>query len=87
MDQSLRATATYTDPEGSGKSAEAVSANAVQARPVTNAAPQFSDETTTRAVDEDTVVGGNVGAPVTATDTDNGDTLTYGLKGDDRGSV
>ena len=83
LDQSLRATATYTDPEGSGKSAEAVSANAVQARPVTNAAPQFSDETTTRAVDEDTVEGGAVGAPVTATDTDNGDTLTYGLKGDD----
>ena len=34
----LRATATYTDPEGSGKSAEAVSDNAVEARPVTNAA-------------------------------------------------
>ena len=83
LDQYLRATATYTDPEGSGKSAEAVSANAVQARPVTNVAPQFSDEATTRAVDEDTVAGGNVGAPVTATDSDNGDTLTYGLEGAD----
>ena len=83
LDQYLRATATYTDPEGSGKSAEAVSDNAVQARPVTNVAPQFSDEATTRAVDEDTVAGGNVGAPVTATDSDNGDTLTYGLEGAD----
>ena len=83
LNKYLRATATYTDPQGSGKSAEAVSDNAVQARPVTNAAPGFSAEATTRAVDEDTVAGGNVGAPVTATDTDNGDTLTYGLEGAD----
>ena len=79
----LRATATYTDPEGSGKSAEAVSGNPVQARPVTNSAPEFPAPTTTRAVDEDTVGGGNVGAPVTATDTDTGDTLTYKLEGAD----
>ena len=83
LNKYLRATATYTDPQGSGKSAEAVSDNAVQARPVTNAAPGFSAEATTRAVDEDTVAGGNAGAPVTATDTDNGDTLTYGLGGTD----
>ena len=83
LNKYLRATATYTDPQGSGKSAEAVSDNAVQARPVNNAAPGFSAEATTRAVDEDTVAGGNVGAPVTATDTDNGDTLTYGLEGAD----
>ena len=79
----LRATATYTDPQGSGKNAEAVSGNLVQARPVTNSAPEFPDPTTTRAVDEDTAAGENVGAAVTATDTDNGDTLTYGLEGDD----
>ena len=60
-----------------------MSGNPVQARPVTNAAPQFSGETTTREVDEDTVAGGDVGAPVTATDTDTGDTLAYGLEGDD----
>ena len=83
LNKYLRATATYTDPQGSGKSVEAVSDNAVQARPVTNAAPGFSAESTTRAVDEDTVAGGAVGAPVTATDTDNGDTLTYGLEGAD----
>ena len=82
----LRATATYTDPEGPGKSVEAVSANPVQARPVTNSAPDFPAETTSRAVDEDAAEGENVGAPVTATDTDNGDTLTYGLEGDDAAS-
>ena len=32
----LRATATYTDGEGEGKSAQGVSHNAVQAAPVTN---------------------------------------------------
>ena len=83
LNKHLRATATYTDPQGSGKTADAVSDNPVQALPVTNSAPEFPDPTTTRAVDEDTVAGGNVGAAVTATDTDNGDTLTYGLEGDD----
>ena len=39
----LRATATYDDGEGEGKSAEAVSANPVQADP-SNKAPMFLDE-------------------------------------------
>ena len=84
--QYLRATATYTDAEGSGKSAEAVSANPVQARPVTNSPPQFSAETDTREVDENAAEGQNVGAPVTATDTNTGDTLTYTLGGVDAAS-
>ena len=84
--QYLRATATYTDAEGSGKSTKAGSANPVQVRPVTNSAPQFSAETDTREVDEDAAEGENVGAPVTATDTDNGDTLTYTLGGVDAAS-
>ena len=37
----LRATATYDDGEGSGKSAGAESANAVEAAPVTNSEPEF----------------------------------------------
>ena len=86
LNQYLQATASYTDQEGPGKSAEAVSANPVQARPVTNSAPEFPAETTTRAVDEDTGEGGNVGAPVTATDSDTGDTLTYTLGGVDAAS-
>ena len=76
----LRATATYTDPQGSGKSAEAVSANAVQAAPVTNSDPEFpSTESGARSVAENTAAGEDIGAPVAATDTDNGDTLTYTL--------
>ena len=39
----LRATATYDDGEGKGKSAEAVSANPVQADP-SNDPPRFLDE-------------------------------------------
>ena len=51
----LRATASYTDGEGSGKSAEGVSANVVQAAPVPqNLPPEFSSNTAARDVDENT---------------------------------
>ncbi len=43
----LRVTASYTDGEGSGKSAQAVSDNAVQAAPITNTAPVFSGDSAT----------------------------------------
>ena len=76
----LRATATYTDGEGSGKSAQGVTASAVQAAPMQNTAPEFADETTTRTVPENSPVGTNVGAPVTATDS-NSDILSYSLVG------
>ena len=74
----LRATATYTDALGPGKTAQAVAANAVQAAPITNTPPEFATETTTRSVGENSAVGANVGAPVTATDPQS-DTLTYSL--------
>ena len=80
----LRAKVTYTDPESSGKSAEAVSANAVQAAPVTHSDPEFpSDETGARTVAENTAAGENIGAAFTATDDDN-DILTYTLDGTDK---
>ena len=76
----LRVTASYTDPEGSGKNAQAVSANAVQVAPVTNNRPVFpSSETGTRSVFENTPDGRDIGAPVEATDDDPLDTLTYSL--------
>ena len=78
----LRATASYTDPQGSGKSADAVSANAVQAAPGTNSAPVFSADTATRSVEENTAAETNFGTAVTATDA-NSDTLTYTLGGTD----
>ena len=45
---------------------------------ITNSAPVFTEGTsTTRSVAENTALGQNIGAPITATDTDTGDTLTY----------
>ena len=76
----LRATASYTDGEGPGKSAHAVSTNRVQAAPVEpNDPPKFPlTETRARDVDENTPAGEDIGETVAATDPDN-DTLTYSL--------
>ncbi len=80
----LRATVTYSDKFGAGKSASAVSANRVEARTLSNAAPRFVDRngdnvTTVRwSVSENTAVGRNVGRRVSATDADE-DILFYEL--------
>ena len=51
---------------------------------ITNSAPVFTEGTsTTRSVAENTASGQNIGAPVTATDADTSDTLTYTLGGTD----
>ena len=72
----------YTDPQSdtTNKEADAKSENPVRAAVSAgaNASPDFQDDTDTRTVPESTAVGDPVGAPVTATDTDN-DTLTYEL--------
>ena len=81
----LRATASYTDAEGPGKSAQGL-VTAVRAAPLQNAAPVFADDTATRTVPENSVVGTNVGAPVTATDSNIDDTLTYSVEGTDTDS-
>ncbi len=79
----LRVTASYTDGEGSGKAAEAVSTNAVQEAPsAPNTAPSFpSSETGRREVEENTPAGREFGDPVEATDDNAEDTLTYKLEG------
>ena len=51
-----------------------------------NNAPVFAAATDTREVAENTAAGENIGAPVTATDADAGDTLTYTLGGADMDS-
>ena len=79
----LRATASYTDGHGPGKTAQAASTQAVQAG--ANRPPEFDSATATREVPENTEAGENIGAPVTATDPDN-DTLTYTLGGADASS-
>ena len=77
----LRATASYDDAEGVGKTASAVSDAPVG----TNRAPEFPAETAARTVPDSTAPRGNVGAPVAATDPDD-DALTYTLGGADEGS-
>jgi hypothetical protein len=82
MDSYLRVTATYTDGEGPGKTAQTESANVVQAAPN---APEFPSETGSRSVAENTAAGKEVGAPVTGTHADK-DMLTYTLGGPDAAS-
>ena len=83
----LRATVTYRDPQSTttNKTASATSSSTVGA---SNSAPTFSAETATRTLPENSGAGVNVvGGVITATDSDSGDTLTYGLKsGGDSGS-
>ena len=79
----LRVTAGYTDGHGPNKSRVLVSANSVRAAPVDNAAPSFSDRAPTRTIAESARGRAAVGAPVTATDPDSGDVVTYELSGSD----
>ena len=80
----LRATVTYSDKFGPGKTASAVSARRVEARTLSNAAPGFVDRrgdeitTVTLTVRENTAVGRPIGRRVSATDAD-ADVLFYEL--------
>ncbi len=80
----LRATVTYSDRFGPGKSASAVSANRVEAETLSNAAPSLArqdrddDGLVLRSIRENTAVGVSVGRAISATDTD-GDILFYEL--------
>ena len=78
----VKVTASYTDPEGSGKSATSVATGEIAAN---NNEPEFSSMTATRSVNENTAANMNIGSAVTAIDSDMGATLTYGLEnsGDD----
>ena len=51
-----------------------------------NLPPEFPGAATTRSVDENTVAGGDIGAPVEATDANEDDALTYALSGTDAAS-
>ena len=73
----LKASVSYTDGQGSGKSAEMTSASAVAANPP----PEFSDASPTFMVAEGATTGTTVGT-VTATDPD-GEVVTYSLGGAD----
>ena len=87
----IRATATYTDGEGSDKTAEKVSARVGDPPPV-NSLPVFpSSENGRREVAEDAAPGSPIGDPVAATDLNAGDSavndpLAYSLSGTDAAS-
>ena len=66
----------WSDPPGSGRTNTAT----------TNNAPVFSSSNVSRELVENTAAGQDVGAAVTATDTDAGDTLAYTLGGTDAAS-
>ena len=72
-----------TNAEGDGPWSDSGSGSTGTA---SNAAPTFANPTATRSVPENSAAGTNVGAVVTATDTDAGDTLTYTLEGADAAS-
>ena len=76
----LRLSVTYTDAQGSGKSATETADNAVVAT-VTNQAPTFSTNARTLTLAENAAANAGVGT-VSATDP-NGDTLTYSVSGTD----
>ena len=70
------------EPDG-----QAVGGGGPQQSEPTNQAPSFDANTvTTLAVAENSPAGTGVGAPITATDPDEGDTLTYSLSGTDASS-
>ena len=87
----LRATATYEDGEGEGKTVVATSAYPVRAFPSGNSAPSFPADfdssmegdqaTPTAEADDGATEGDNVGDPVEANDANN-DRLTYSLEAD-----
>ena len=82
--QRIRVDATYPDGNGGPEgTVRFTSENPVQAvRPSTdNTGPAFNPAIVTRRVEENSK--GNVGGPVTATDGNTGDKLTYSLSGND----
>ena len=78
-DQYLRALASYDDDQGSGKSAHAVSASVVNAPPVISETSPVA-----RSVAENSARGASVGAALTATDANGGDTISWSLSGGDQ---
>ncbi|WP_419551800.1 SwmB domain-containing protein [Candidatus Poriferisodalis sp.] len=77
-------TFTYEVRDTASPSLSNTAAVSVEINPV-NDPPSFTSPTTTRSVSESAGPGDNVGAPVTATDPDENDTLAYSLSGADAG--
>ena len=74
----LRATVTYSDKHGD-QTASGVTENAVEARTLANARPEFPSKVDPIEVNEN--VAGNIGDPIAATDANN-DVLLYSIVAD-----
>ncbi len=95
-DPSATASATYsgtnfnytwsTPPFGPWSNDQVVAFEFAATFPPPNTAPVFDPASYTRSVNENTAAAQSVGSPVTATDADTGDTLTYSLGGTDASS-
>ena len=85
-DTTILGTSTYQWPNAGLDWSSATTVTLRLRVPVTNSAPVFSGTATTRTVPENSNAGTNVGTPVTATDADADDTLTYTLEGTDAAS-
>ena len=83
----LRASVTYSDALGSGKTAQERSEHEVHEKHPDNHSPEFpSTETGIRNIDEDSPPGTDIGAPVAALDDEHAGVLIYDLGGPDADS-
>ena len=78
-------TFTYEVRDTGSPARSSIASVSVQVDPV-NDAPAFAEATVTRTVARNAQEGDSVGTPVTATDIDDGDSLTYSLSGADASS-
>ena len=88
VDKKLRVKVEYSDPHGKEKAAYGLSDYAVRAVPLlddgstaVNNEPDFDEPVINKSIAESAAVGDDVGNPVTATDVDKADILTYVLGG------
>ncbi len=79
LNRRLEVAVSYSDAQGPNKSASARTGTIRRE----NNAPQFGAASATRSVTEGSAARVDLGAPFTATDADQGDTLTYSLSGAD----
>ena len=77
-------TVTVVASDGKTRASITVTIEVTTALP--NSAPTFSSTSATRSVDENSAAGTDIGLPVSATDVNAGDTLTYRLSGADAAS-
>ena len=80
----VRATATYNDGAGPQETRSWTSGASVQGARQTNSDPSFAATAVSRRIAENST--GNIGAPITATDSD-GDTLVYAITGGGDGDL